>query len=211
MLPWHGVADHWIALHWQVWIASYVQALHPGASRTNHFGFMLTTVALAVLTVVFPFMGLLSDRVGRLRLMMVGAVLLVVATPTLCSVLPAENTAATWAAMMLLTLAMALYGAPLPAWTVACFPKEASAPPWSLPSFTFCNPLGWHCHCIRTPAPVTSHARLHTVAPPGPGIRGSRSRLCHLGIYIYLGNRIRVVLSCSGSCSLCHALPAGVS
>eukprot|EP00873_Tetraselmis_striata_P006127 jgi/Tetstr1/426391/TSEL_016703.t2 len=113
-----------------VWIASYVQALHPGASRTNHFGFMLTTVALAVLTVVFPFMGLLSDRVGRLRLMMVGAVLLVVATPTLCSVLPAENTAATWAAMMLLTLAMALYGAPLPAWTVACFPKEiATTPP----------------------------------------------------------------------------------
>uniref|UniRef100_A0A7S1SPW4 Major facilitator superfamily (MFS) profile domain-containing protein n=1 Tax=Tetraselmis chuii TaxID=63592 RepID=A0A7S1SPW4_9CHLO len=109
-----------------VWIASYLQALHPNATRSQHFGFVLTTVALAVLALAFPLVGLMSDRVGRLRVMMMGAALLMVATPTLCGVLPTENKAATWASMFLLTTAMALYGAPLPSWTVTCFPKEVT-------------------------------------------------------------------------------------
>mmetsp|Transcript_31657 Transcript_31657/g.89946 ORF Transcript_31657/g.89946 Transcript_31657/m.89946 type:complete len:189 (-) Transcript_31657:112-678(-) len=93
------------------------------AAATN-FGYLLSTVGLAAITVCTPLCGMLADFVGRTRLMTAGAVGLTVSTPLLLTTVPRGSKPEIWTTMALFVATAASFTAALPAWMVDCFPRK---------------------------------------------------------------------------------------
>jgi len=96
-------------------------------------GFMATLMGGLILTFVTPFIGLLSDRIGRVRIMVVSAVLyLAVAYPAFVWLNGAPSLGSLTLIVSLMALIKAIYFAPLPALMAETFPIQTRAVGMSL-------------------------------------------------------------------------------
>ncbi|MCX4149340.1 MULTISPECIES: MFS transporter [Paraburkholderia] len=101
-----------------------VKQLHMPAS----FGFTATVLTGAILMFVPPFIGLLSDRVGRIRLMAGSGVIFTLSIyPVFAALIRHPNLGALMAMMAWIGLLKAVYFGALPALMADAFPKETRA------------------------------------------------------------------------------------
>ncbi|BAN47242.1 MFS transporter [Metapseudomonas resinovorans] len=91
-------------------------------------GFMATLIGGLILTFVTPFVGMLSDRVGRVRIMIAAAlVYLCVAYPAFVWLNAAPTQTSLILIVCLMALIKAIYFAPLPALMAETFPVQTRA------------------------------------------------------------------------------------
>jgi len=96
-------------------------------------GFMATLIGGLILTFVTPFVGLLSDRIGRIRIMVVSAAFyLCVAYPAFAWLNATPTLLSLMLVVSLMALIKAVYFAPLPALMSEIFPVQTRATGMSL-------------------------------------------------------------------------------
>ncbi|CAE6815482.1 Proline/betaine transporter [Paraburkholderia aspalathi] len=108
-----------------LYIPTYaVKQLHMPAN----FGFTATVLTGAILMFVPPFIGLLSDRVGRIRLMAASGVIFTLSIyPVFAALIRHPSLGALMAMMAWIGLLKAVYFGALPALMADAFPKETRA------------------------------------------------------------------------------------
>ncbi|MNP25258.1 Proline/betaine transporter [compost metagenome] len=96
-------------------------------------GFMATLIGGLILTFVTPLVGLLSDRIGRIRIMVVSALFyLCVAYPAFAWLNAAPTLVSLMLVVALMAMIKAVYFAPLPALMSEIFPIQTRATGMSL-------------------------------------------------------------------------------
>lgn len=105
-----------------VWMAIYMETiLDPPIDHA----FAVNSVALFISgVIVYPSCGWLSDQVGRMRVMVVGGVLMIFAGPIAVGLISVGNAVLAFFSQILLGVGLALFGAPSNAWIVENFPPE---------------------------------------------------------------------------------------
>jgi len=104
-----------------VFAASY---LHSYLKLSLSTATLITTLALAVDAVVEPFMAILADRTGRLRVAIIGMVLILILSFPVFYLLVSGHVLMITAGMVLLSLLIATAFAPLNAYMVELFPDD---------------------------------------------------------------------------------------
>eukprot|EP00934_Nitzschia_sp_Nitz4_P003095 Nitzschia sp. Nitz4//scaffold7_size249615//136298//137916//NITZ4_001182-RA/size249615-processed-gene-0.198-mRNA-1//-1//CDS//3329558457//3085//frame0 len=109
-----------------VWMVIYMQDL---TNPPVPHAFAINSGSLLLLGVWFPVAGLLSDWLGRLGLMTIGAVCYGIFGPVAVFLIGQTEDSSTWIApfviQTILGLFLALFGAPMCAWLVEAFEPEA--------------------------------------------------------------------------------------
>jgi len=105
-----------------VWMAIYMETI---LDPPIEHAFAVNSVALFISGVItYPSAGWLSDQVGRMRVMVVGGVLMIFAGPIAIGLISVGNAAVAFFSQLLLGAGLSLFGAPSNAWIVENFPPE---------------------------------------------------------------------------------------
>ena len=105
-----------------VWMATYMQVLlKPGIDNA----FWVNAMALLFgVVLILPLTGMLSDRIGRIKTMIVGAVSLGVVGPFMLWVISAGEAVTAFFAQWAIGVLLSLFGGPMNAWLVEKFPPD---------------------------------------------------------------------------------------
>ena len=105
-----------------VWLAIFMETiLEPPIEHA----FAINTISLAQGALAFyPFCGYISDRIGRMKVMLVGGIMLVFVGPITISLVNVGQPGTAWLGQTLMGIALSLFGAPSNAWIVENFPPK---------------------------------------------------------------------------------------
>mmetsp|Transcript_19 Transcript_19/g.47 ORF Transcript_19/g.47 Transcript_19/m.47 type:complete len:480 (-) Transcript_19:441-1880(-) len=103
-----------------VWMATFMADIVdppvPGAFGVNSLALLLSVCLL------FPFAGVLSDKIGRKKTMLTGGILIGFLSPLAIMMIASGNAVAAFFAQWLMGISLSLWGAPMCAWLVEGFP-----------------------------------------------------------------------------------------
>ena len=74
--------------------------------------------------IVYPFCGYLSDKIGRLKVMLTGGIILIFVGPITISLVNLGNPGTAWLGQSLMGVGLSLFGGPSNAWIVENFPPK---------------------------------------------------------------------------------------
>jgi MFS transporter, MHS family, proline/betaine transporter len=106
-----------------VWMATYMEKLIE--TPVPHSFLVNATALLLSVCMFFPMAGSLSDRYGRVPVMMIGGISLGISSPLLLLLIGVGNSWLALVAQITLGIALSLFGAPLLAWLAESFEPEA--------------------------------------------------------------------------------------
>jgi len=105
-----------------VWMATFMDVL-VDPPVPNAFG--INSMALFFsLCILFPLAGILSDKIGRTRVMFVGGIAMAVLSPITVIIISLGDPVAAFFAQSVMGIALSLWGAPMCAWLVESFPPS---------------------------------------------------------------------------------------
>ena len=106
-----------------VWMAVYMADLIE-SPVPNSFAVNSASLGLSV-CLLFPACGLLSDKVGRKKVMAVGGVAMAVGAPLMLTLIGSGHSVTAFFAQMFLGISLSLWGAPMMAWLAESFEPAA--------------------------------------------------------------------------------------
>lgn len=103
-----------------VWMATFMDTL---IQPPVPYAFLVNSLSLFVsVCLLFPLAGILSDIVGRPKVMYVGGLSLAIFSPVMVYVISQRNPVAAFFAQCTMGISLSLWGAPMCAWLVESFP-----------------------------------------------------------------------------------------
>jgi len=107
-----------------VWMAIYMEDLVDDAPIAGAFGINSAALFLSV-CLTFPLAGILSDRIGRVRVMTIGGLGMGILSPIMVTFIGKGDPATAFFAQLIMGLALSFWGAPMCAWLAESFSPAA--------------------------------------------------------------------------------------
>ncbi|KAL7540802.1 hypothetical protein ACHAWF_006789 [Thalassiosira exigua] len=144
-----------------VWMAIYMSDLIE-TPVPNSFAVNSASLGLS-LCILFPGAGLLSDKLGRKKVMAIGGVALGILSPIMLKMIGSGHAGSAFSAQMILGISLSLWGAPMMAWLAESFEPAAR-----LTSVSIGYNIAQACGGGMSPAIAT--VMVDRLGPDSPGI-----------------------------------------